>query len=145
MEKFNEFFLKKSWCDLAKNQNGIETENNRDYKIFDKISKESIADEDLRELFEMLETQMFRYVESIATRLKTKSESLNIKDSEIANEVQRRSHEALIDKLNILSRAFSQKKLDNKWRDDIGLDRKDITRWAVNVVENLKTEMEESI
>lgn len=48
------------------------------------------------------------------------------------------AHEALIGTINALSRAYHAKHIDNKWRRDIiGLDRKAIGEWALEVARHV--------
>ncbi len=51
-----------------------------------------------------------------------------------ADRSRRSAHDALIDSVNILSRAFAKFGLDNNWRNVVGLQtREQVTRWAIQV------------
>lgn len=46
------------------------------------------------------------------------------------DEARRYSHDAFIDSLNILSRAFRKAHLDNSWRERIGRSREAVGEWG---------------
>jgi hypothetical protein len=60
---------------------------------------------------------------------------------ENADRMRTLAHEALMSNLNILSRQFADGDLDNSWRNDIGLDRRAVTRWAIGITETIRNEI----
>lgn len=95
--------------------------------------------ENLEKLFEQVIKASLRYCASrdklsATARLKDKQA---IVDSDRA---RRLAHNALIDNINILSRACVKDDVSAKWREELGNDRNVIGDWAIDLVSNLKDE-----
>jgi len=86
-----------------------------------------------------LQKGISKYLRSIAL-LEEKKVSEEVSAVENADTLRKQAHTGIVDDLNILSRAFLRAGLDNSWRSDIGLTRKDATRWAWKIAKMLSSE-----
>ena len=117
--------------------------------IFEEIQSSSLDNPRLESLSVDLQDKILRYSIS-ADRLSMASRNLAIGHGDReevvrADEARRRAHDALIDQLNILSRAFKEEGLPNEWRRKIGLDREEIGAWAFGVAEYLRAKTKEEL
>jgi hypothetical protein len=149
-------FFKDAWQEITSYQNEGETfadhENDKNLKDFlnddkketpEQISKQveiyklmekiSAGNPDLQALFDDIKDSVLRYIETI-DKLSLSRERGDDQDMIIESDSRRtQAHEVLISNLNILSRLCSKLGLDNEWRSMIGLDRKQVTDWALDI------------
>ena len=101
--------------------------------IYQSIEQLIDKDDDLKGLFHDVKRSIVKYIIAID---RLSEERLSDRANDSTGEIDRArtvAHEALITNLNILSRECQKKRVDNKWRSVIGLDRKQITNWALSV------------
>jgi len=106
---------------------------------YDEMKKGSEKNETLHELFIDTQQAIARYLYVMADLNEIQSRGARgemISRHEIgrADQSRRTAHDALIDNINILSRAFVKFGLDNNWRKVLGLEtREQVTSWAIYV------------
>lgn len=110
----------------------------RAFEIFRRIQEEAQQRPELKEIFEDLRGSLIRYNESILRLEIAQQKSMERKDIENADHARKIVHDALIDKLNILSREFDKAGFDNSWRKMVGLHRETAAEWARGVGTVLK-------
>jgi len=141
-------FLADSWDRMVEGEHGEDQAEfkGRDYDAYMSIVTQiaSVPEgkdkEVLNKLLANLKKGVSRYLNSISLLAERKvSEELFAIES--ADTSRKRAHTGIIDELNILSRAFERAGLDNSWRSDIGLTRKDATRWAAKISQVLLSEL----
>ena len=117
--------------------------------ILEEIEAGSFGNPMLESLFKELKEKILNYSIS-ADRLSMASKNLatghgDREEVVRADEIRRRAHDALIDQVNILSRAFLREGLPNKWRDKVGDSREEIGEWAFGVAEYLRAKTKETL
>lgn len=129
-----EDFLKQRWAEkVAAEKQEVSVSN------LEKMRGLIHGHEKLENLFEQVIKASLRYCASrdklaTTTRLNDKQA---VMDSDRA---RRLAHNALIDNINILSRAFVKDGVPVRWREELGNDRNAIGDWAIDLVSNLKDE-----
>lgn len=135
-------FTHESWERKINNEQEGENPEDSDLKTFEAIKEGSMKSPELREMMADVENAILRYGESVIkfdrSRIDVGEAAMSRKDLENADVHRRTIHDALIDKLNVMSREFVRAKLDNSWRSVVGSDRSQIGQWALRVAENLK-------
>lgn len=133
-------FTHESWERKISNEQTGESPEDMDLAVFETIKSDSTKSPELREMMADLESAILRYGESVVRldREVSLGAEVSRKDVENADQGRRIVHDALIDKLNVLSRSFVKAKLDNNWRNVVGSDRTQVGQWALRVAENLK-------
>lgn len=148
-------FLKESWQRKAEGEKGLNTEENtpvgyeKDIKIFYELKKTindlsgmDLNPEDegnLRVMYHEVLDGAQKYVARILGYNKAKNkERIDREEMAEADDNRTKAHDALIDNLNALSRYMRKLGIDNSWRRDIGIDRKEVQRWAQNVMYHLQ-------
>ena len=126
--------LQELWEDKAEQERSGYSPEERDFKIFERMSRQAEANEDLKDYFNDLKNAISRYSELVVTYERNYGTEI----IEEIDEARLIAHNALIDKLNILSREFAKAGLDSSWRRDIGDSREQVSEWAMNVTEMLK-------
>jgi len=121
--------LKELWERRAEDERSGKSPEERDFGIFDEISAQAELSGDLKGYFGDLKDAIVRYGELVATY----ERHLGTENVSRADESRRITHNALVDKLNILSRESVKAGLDNSWRKDIGDSREQIGEWAKHV------------
>lgn len=115
------------------------TRNERVYAGMEKIVQDN---PELKKYFLDIQKSVKRYVSTIdalhVLRMKKMVDKKAVGFSDSARKI---AHDALIDNLNIFSRACIKAKIDNSWRREVGLDRKEITVWAVAVYDTVVGEL----
>lgn len=141
--------LTESWHRVDDREHGEDNDLNepkgRDHEAYNSIVSQidSLPEGEekirLKKLFDELVTDIASYIRTIAV---LKQRKIDQERTAIlsADKLRQQAHTRLIDDLNILSRNFGDAGLDNLWRSDIGLTRKDATRWAVKVAQMLISE-----
>ena len=138
-------FLRDSWSEMVPPEN-LETDELRS-PIFQEIERAVYGNQKLESLFRELKEKILNYSLS-ADRLsmaKTERDSgrANNEDVKAADNLRKSAHNALIDQVNILSRAFLREGLPNKWRNKVGDTREEIGAWAFGVAEYLLAKAKE--
>lgn len=119
-------------------------------EAYQKIKDGSRADPLLKELLGDVQRATARYLIVIADLNGLQSrqrggDTVSRYEIQRADEARRSAHNALIDTINILSRAFAKKGLDNEWRKVIGLSaREEVTHWAIRVGSTVAADLEET-
>ncbi|MCX6714036.1 MAG: DUF3232 domain-containing protein, partial [Candidatus Vogelbacteria bacterium] len=86
-----------------------------------------------KDLVVSLQNSIIRYVGAIDALTVIKIKKDDAKTREEADLARRLAHNALISNLDILNRYCVKHKLDREWRNMVGLDRKQVTAWALLV------------
>lgn len=113
---------------------------------YQNIKETCEKDPDLMELFNEMESALLNYIKTAAEHEhKTARSQIDARilaeDLEELGKARTLSHDVFIDSLNILSRAFASRKLDNNWRKVIGLEnRRQATDWAIDVAQFLTSD-----
>lgn len=144
-------FLNESWNRLATDRTNPHTddvceeepvmpeieieklEKNEQVRIYKVIEQQSGYDENTQTLFADLKEGIRRYYKTIAIleNAKLEQDTKKIEDAELA---RTRAHDMVISNLNALSRYVGKHNLDNDWRSMVGLGRKQVTRWVMNIL-----------
>ena len=137
-----ENFLKELWQRRAEEESSVK-KTDRDVRIYfgikSTIEKATEAREQLEDLLQRVEVAVLRYTKSMDTLSLKKLREDNVEAVATADYVRTLAHNTVIDELNLLSRQFQARGLDNTWRSDIGLDRGDVTRWSLAVGAELRS------
>jgi len=89
---------------------------------------------DLKRMYQQVENATLYYLSTVMEHKKDiLSPDISADKEEDLGKIRQRGHDAFIANLNILSRAFAQRGLDNNWRNVVGLSRQEVTRWVTNV------------
>lgn len=122
-----------------------EEERSEAFRILDRIEKGVKSDPQLQEAYnDMLQSvkNYFERVQSQAHRQKPEGERLGPQEAEESDHLRKIAHDALIDRLNVLSRMFVEKGIEPEWRKSWGSigslgERKAITRWVEEIAPTL--------
>jgi len=128
-------FLRESWQRKATEERGVSDELKSAEKIYLNISSESQKDPELQMLFSDVRDALIRY-KRIIDEIRKSREGSAINDIEARDKNMHFAHNRLIDALNILSRQFRKRGLDNNWREEIGTSRPAVSSWAQEIDEN---------
>lgn len=130
-------FLGELWGDISEGEKGDKHEIDPVMEIYFEMKEKAERNPELSELLKDVENCVLRYAASVAalgaSKIDYKKEELGASDQN-----RRIAHDALIDALNILSRAFAKAGLDNRWRQMVGLDRKEVTEWGLKIANYLR-------
>lgn len=140
-------FLGEKWKMKAEHEHSESAELKS--PIFEEIERGSYSNPGLESLLIDLKDKILRYAIS-ADRLSMASKDLaaghgDRQEIVRADDARRRAHDALIDQLNILSRAFKEEGLSNEWRRKIGLDREEIGAWGFEIAEYLRAKTKQEL
>lgn len=109
-------------------------ENSEKINLYLEMEQIANSNPSLYEYFTDIKKSVIRYIASIdkmsLNKIKFSKDNELISDSD---RTRRFAHETLITNLNIFSRECAKMGIDNTWRNGIGLDRKEITMWAISV------------
>lgn len=105
------------------------------------MKKQSEKDETAKELFIDIMKAASNYIGTVDKHSESIIKKEGPDEIERVGVVRTRSHDALIDALNIYSRYCRKNGLDNKWRKMVGLDREEITHWVLNVASLVREEL----
>jgi len=123
-------------------QNVPKEELSRNEKVYSDMEKIVQNNPELKGYLLDIKKSVKRYVSTIdalhVLRMKKMVDKKAVGFSDSARKI---AHDALIDNLNIFSRACVKAKIDNSWRREVGLDRKEITVWAVAVYDTVVEEL----
>lgn len=125
-------------------------ESSANFDVVKDIQKSIGKDKELKELYENIKTSVINYtnlVESQEKRRGTEGEPLNPQETEESDLFRKTSHDALIDRLNILSRTMAEKGIEPKWRLSWGpletlTERQAISQWAQQMASVFEKENE---
>ncbi len=123
---------------LAEQQNTREKES---ASIFLDMQEQSEKDETAKELFHDILTKSLHYVDSVDHHSESRIKKEGVDEVETSGKSRTRAHNALIDSINIYSRYCKKMGLDNSWRSMLGLDREEITKWALNTAHLVRREL----
>lgn len=130
----------------AKEQSFSEIRREKRWHDYEVLKTQCEVDPDLKSLFGSMERSLLSYVETAArhehqTTRSEFDERITSDDLEALGKSRTLSHNVLIDSLNILSRAFAARGLDNTWRKVVGLDhRSQVTAWAIDIAQYLTSD-----
>jgi len=130
MEYQPEPFLRDSWNRDNDMGLGREDQENSAHKIFKQIELDASRDKELLKYFEAAKKSIQRYKLVIQREKEAREGGLSAKEIEERNQIRRKTHDRMVDDLNLLSRQFQQKGVDNSWRRDLGQTNEQIGRWA---------------
>ncbi len=134
-------FLRECWEGKTQREKTNQTFQEKAWKIYQTIEEIAQDYPDLRKFIQDIRSGILRYGRIIKRRIKA-IETFNRQEVEISDQEQRLAHNALIDSLNILSRQCLKGGISNSWRQSIGLEREQITDWAMKVYKILEEEEE---
>lgn len=113
----------------------------RDLELYFDIRERSNGNEKLKAIMDRLDRDIAQYTEALfrserewTRRERGGGDNGSIEDSD---RNRRMLHESFMDTLNQLSRAHRAAKLDNKWRNVLGLDRNRLALWAVTIARHV--------
>jgi flagellar biosynthesis/type III secretory pathway protein FliH len=113
------------------------TQEEQDLDLYFDISERSQRDDRLKAIMERLNADIAAYAEALFRNEQEwvrRERGLGDKEAiESSDRHRRMLHDAFMDTLNQLSRAFRAQKLDNKWRNVLGLDRNRLAKWAMTI------------
>jgi hypothetical protein len=150
-------FLEEAWQNKARNEKGEEKNLDlpdgyeRDVKIFKALKRQvekttefidKTDRENIREIYAQMMDSVERYNQTILSYNSNKSEKISKDDMEQSDFRRRAAHDALISNLDILARLMNKAGIDIFWKDAIGIDRKEVQRWAQNIMLYLQKEDE---
>lgn len=129
-----------------------EQERSGAFRILDSIEAGIKNDAELKEAYSDVKRSIGRYYDKVQAqehRQSAAGEVLKAADVEESDHERKIAHDALIDRLNILSRMFAKKGIEPYWRTSWGApgslgERKAITRWAEEVAPVIKQELANS-
>lgn len=131
-------FLREYWEKKTQQEKTGETLEEKAWKIYQIIEEIAKKYPELMEFVKDIKSEILRYGKIIEQR-KQAIRSSNREEIETSDQEQRIVHNALIDSLNILSRQCQKRGVSNSWRQDIGIERSQITAWAMRVYEILES------
>jgi hypothetical protein len=109
----------------------------QDLNLYFDISDRSEHDPKLKAIMQRLNADIAAYAEALFRNEQEwvrKERGVGDNESIMASDRHRRMlHDTFMDTLNQLSRAFRAEKLDNKWRNVLGLDRNRLAHWAMTI------------
>ena len=115
--------------------------------IFLKMKEQSGKDPVAKELFTVVLKLTVKYISAVDAHTefiltkKGQDEKQEREELERISKVRTSAHNVLIDAINIYSRYCYKNKLDKSWRDMLGSEREEITRWAQNVIPLVRYEL----
>lgn len=132
--------LREKWERTAQTTHESSPEQ-EDLEVYFDISQRSEQDPQLKAIMERLNADIAAYAEALFRNEQEwvrRERGVGDKESIEASDRHRKMlHDSFIDTINQLSRAFRIRKLDNKWRNVLGLDRKRLARWAMTVTRHV--------
>lgn len=128
-----------------------EEESAESFDIINDIKKSIGKDKELKELYENIKASVINYTNLVISQEKKRGvggEPLDPRVTEDSDLFRKTSHDALIDRLNILSRRMVEKGIEPKWRMSWGpletlTERQAISRWAERMAPVFEKEKEE--
>lgn len=137
-------FLREKWKMKAEHEYSESAELKS--PIFEEIERGAYGNEKLEKLFKELKEKILRYSISADRLSMIKVENGHGRDDvQAADQARRLAHNAVIDQLNILSRAFKEDGLSNEWRRKVGLERGEVGEWAFGVADYLRAKTKEEL
>lgn len=140
-------FLNELWGDKIEQEQGrdFDERENHEYQraieIYERMrlamegrkGKKDLA----KKLLDGINRSVFNYLAAIdrfsLEKLSLTKDPGSKESREEADLARRRSHDVLIDNLNIFSRYCNNYGIDNSWRSMLGLHRKEVTEWALQI------------
>jgi len=124
------------------------TPEERDLELYFDISDRSQRDPKLKAIMDRLNADIAAYAEALFRNEQEwvrRERGVGDAESIQASDRHRRMlHDSFMDTLNQLSRAFRVQKLDNKWRNVLGLDRNRLAKWAMTIARHVIKKEEQS-
>ena len=112
-----------------------------DLELYFDIKERAERDPKLKAIMDRLDHDIAAYAEALFRNEQEwvrRERGVSDKESIQASDVHRKLlHDAFMDTLNQLSRAYRAQKLDNKWRNVLGLERQRLARWAMTVTRHV--------
>lgn len=128
--------------DLEKNLTEEKSEQEKEsVGIFLQMKELANKDETADELFHEILEKTLHYIDTVDRHSESRIKKEGVDEVETSGKSRTRAHNALIDAINIYSRYCSKSHLDNSWRTMLGLDREQITKWALNVAHLVRIEL----
>ncbi len=126
-----------------------EQERSDAFRILDSIEAGIKNDAELQEAYADVKRSILRYYEKVESQEHRRSpggEVLKASEAEESDFDRKIAHDALIDRLNILSRLFVKKGIEPYWRTSWGspgttAERRAITRWVEEIAPVMKQEV----
>lgn len=120
------------------------------FGLLDEIEQSTKSDPELTEAYEDIKRSIVNYKNLLEAREKKaeSGERITAQEAEEAELSRKTTHDALIDKLNYLSRREAEKGIEPEWRNSWGpleslVERQNITKWVKKVAPMLEQEQEE--
>lgn len=131
------YYLNDRWLEKAREEKGEEAPESRARRTFLDIRIKVENDKNLEEKLLDLEKSAVYYAKTVVRLHRAKFEEWEKEDIQNADERRRSAHNAFIDSINILSRNFAEKGLDNSWRRMVGFNREEMGLWAFEIADFL--------
>ncbi len=150
MERYSRSFLKERWEEKRRDElaeiSPEQAQREKDLDIYLDLRKKTAEDPGLSAALVNIEKAAVRYRATVNAFSKermgdSEKDPAALKESD---DYRRLAHEVMIGEINVLSRLFRKTGLDNEWRRDIGLEREDAGRWALNVAGLIYKRFEEN-
>lgn len=127
-----------------------EEQETANFGLLDEIEQSTKSDPELTEAYEDIERSIVNYKNLLEAREKRakSGECITAQEAEEMDLSRKTTHDALIDKLNYLSRREAEKGIEPEWRNSWGpleslVERQNITKWVKKVAPLLEQEQEE--
>lgn len=133
-------YLNNLWLDREREEKGEELPESRAIGTFLDIRIKAENHEDLEKRLLDLEKSAIYYAKTVERLKSARFEGWEKEDIQSADERRRSAHNAFIDSVNILSRNFAEKGIDNSWRRMVGFSREEIGLWAFEIADFLGDE-----
>lgn len=137
-------FLRESWGDLSSRESEghdfdeLATRQEEKAEIaYTKIKNIKDHSKIASELVKSIQESIVRYVKTIDKLSSAKIKKEDPKEREEADLARRLAYNALISNLDILNRYCVKNNLDRSWRDVVGLERKQVTTWALAIADKV--------
>jgi hypothetical protein len=128
--------------DIEKNLTEEQSEQEKEsVGIFLQMKELANSNETANELFHDILSKTLHYINTVDHHSESRIKKEGVDEVEMSGKSRTRAHNALIDAINIYSRYCSKSHLDNSWRTMLGLDREQITKWALNVAHLVRIEL----
>lgn len=129
--------LAEKWERAAQEQ-GAETAESKGVDLYYSFLEKARKNSELAPIVTEVEKAIGSYADAILRMAEVRHLHQDKEALMAADQHRRLTHESLISAINQLSRAYAAQKIDNKWRRDIiGLDRKAVGEWALEVARHV--------
>lgn len=133
------FLMQEAWENLHDKEEGFDYDEREQFQkakgieAYQQINKIAEHSPLAKDLVVNLKKSLLHYVQTVDRLTMARVEDQSPENKAEADLARRLAHDAFISNINILSRYCVKNKLDTSWRSVIGMDRKEVTNWALRV------------